>query len=260
MDLGIADKTAIVTGAGGGLGKAISLALAEEGARVAACDIAADALDDTVSRSPQTGQIKPFKFDLGDAGAMIEAVSQIRSDMGVVDILVNVTGGPPPSAAVETSPDEWEDQFTRMVSPVLRLTDMVVQPMRENGWGRIVTSTSSGVIAPIPNLAMSNGLRTALMGWSKTLAGEVAGDGVTVNTIVPGRIETDRIRALDEAKASRDGVSVKEVADASTASIPIGRYGRPDEYADAVTFLCSSRASYINGSCIRVDGGLISSI
>ncbi|TIT50663.1 MAG: SDR family oxidoreductase, partial [Mesorhizobium sp.] len=125
---------------------------------------------------------------------------------------------------------------------------------------RIITSTSSGVVTPIPNLGMSNALRMTLVGWSKTLAAEVGRDGITANNVLPGRIATGRISFLDEQKAKREGRSVEEVAAQSTASIPVGRYGRPQEYGDAVTFLASPRASYITGSVIRIDGGLIPSI
>ena len=125
---------------------------------------------------------------------------------------------------------------------------------------RIITSTSSGVVAPIPNLAISNALRLSLVGWSKTLAGEVARDGVTANIVLPGRIATDRIRFLDEQRAKREGRSVAEVAAASTASIPAGRYGEPQEYANVVAFLASEGASYVTGSVIRVDGGMIASL
>jgi 3-oxoacyl-[acyl-carrier protein] reductase len=132
--------------------------------------------------------------------------------------------------------------------------------MRAKRWGRVITSASSGVIAPIPNLAVSNALRSTLVGWSKSLAREVAAYGVTTNIIIPGRIATARIAFLDEQKAKREGKPVDAIAAESTASIPAGRYGRPDEYADMVAFLVSERASYITGSTVRVDGGLIASI
>jgi 3-oxoacyl-[acyl-carrier protein] reductase len=132
--------------------------------------------------------------------------------------------------------------------------------MCERGWGRVVTSTSSGVVAPIANLGLSNSLRAALVGWSKTLAREVGAAGVTCNIVVPGRIGTARVHALDENKAAREGRSVDEIADASIASIPVGRYGDPAEYGAVVAFLASGPASYVTGSVVRVDGGLIPSI
>jgi 3-oxoacyl-[acyl-carrier protein] reductase len=147
-----------------------------------------------------------------------------------------------------------------MVLSVIAITDRVLPGMRERRWGRIITSTSSGVIAPIPNLAVSNALRMSLVGWSKTLAREVGRDGVTANIVLPGRIATDRITALDQAKAKREGRAVEEVAAESAASIPVGRYGRPEEYGDMIAFLASTRASYLTGSVFRVDGGLIASV
>jgi len=137
------------------------------------------------------------------------------------------------------------------------ITDILLPGMRERSWGRIITSTSSGVIAPIPNLALSNSLRVALVGWSKSLARDVAADGVTANVVVPGRIATARTAFLDSAKAKREGREAASVKAESAASIPVGRYGRPDEYADAVAFLASERAAYITGTTLRVDGGLI---
>ena len=147
-----------------------------------------------------------------------------------------------------------------MVLSVLAITDRVLPGMRVKKWGRIITSTSSGVVTPIPNLAISNALRLSLVGWSKTLAREVAQDGITCNIILPGRIATDRIKFLDEAKAKREGRAVSQICAESTSTIPMGRYGNPEEYADVVTFLASTRSSYMTGSMFRVDGGLISSI
>ena len=147
-----------------------------------------------------------------------------------------------------------------MVLSVIALTDRVLPCMRQRKWGRIITSTSSGVVAPIPNLGISNALRLSLVGWSKTLAREVGGDGITTNIVLPGRIATPRITFLDEQKARREGRAVEEIAAESVASIPVGRYGRPEEYADVVAFLASERAAYVTGSVIRIDGGLIASI
>ena len=147
-----------------------------------------------------------------------------------------------------------------MVLSVIALTDRVLPSMRQRKWGRIITSTSSGVVAPIPDLGISNALRLSLVGWSKTLAREVGGDGITTNIVLPGRIATPRITFLDEQKARREGRAVEEIAAESVASIPVGRYVRPEEYADVVAFLASERAAYVTGSVIRIDGGLIASI
>jgi 3-oxoacyl-[acyl-carrier protein] reductase len=154
----------------------------------------------------------------------------------------------------------WSKHFQAMVLSVIAITDRVLPNMRARHWGRVITSTSSGVVAPIPNLAISNALRLSLVGWSKTLAREVAKEGVTANVVVPGRIATSRVRFLDEARAKREGRSVEAVLAESAGSIPVGRYGTPEEYADVVAFLASERAAYITGSVIRVDGGMIASI
>ena len=147
-----------------------------------------------------------------------------------------------------------------MGASLIQLTDKLLPAMRSRGWGRIITSTSSGVIAPIPGLALSNALRMSLLGWSKTLAAEVAADGVTVNVMVPGRIATDRVGQLDAIKAKREHSTAEAVAEKSRLSIPAGRYGHPHEYGATAAFLASQPASYITGAVIRVDGGLIGSV
>jgi 3-oxoacyl-[acyl-carrier protein] reductase len=175
-------------------------------------------------------------------------------------VLVNNTGGPPPTTAAGQSQELWSKHFQSMVLSVVALTDRVLPGMRQRKWGRIITSTSSGVVAPIPNLGLSNALRLSLVGWSKTLAREVGPDGITANIVLPGRVATKRIVALDTAKAEREGRGVQDVTTESAGAIPLGRYGDPKEYGDVVAFLASERASYITGSVIRVDGGLIASI
>jgi 3-oxoacyl-[acyl-carrier protein] reductase len=244
--------------AGGGLGSAIALALAHEGVTVAVSDQNSQALEDTVSRIREAGGTgHGFQADLENISAM---VADVRRTVGDPDILINNSGGPPPSLATGVAPQQWRKQFDSMVVSLMHLADLLLPAMKQKGWGRIITSTSSGVVAPIPNLGMSNALRLALVGWSKTLANEVAADGICVNVVLPGRIATDRIRSLDEARASREGKTYEEVVAASTASIPARRYGKPEEYAGAVVFLASERAAFITGSVVRVDGGMIPSI
>ena len=261
MDLGIRGLTALVLGGGGGLGGAIALSLAAEGAKIAVADIDGEAVKRSVHEiEARGGKALGLVWDLSDLAVIDKNVSAIEGDLGPVDVLVNITGGPPPTPAAGQDPSLWSKHFAAMVLSTIAITDRVLPTMKARAWGRIITSTSSGVVAPIPNLGLSNSLRLSLVGWSKTLAREVARDGITANIILPGRIATDRIRFLDEAKAKREGRSIEEVREESTASIPVGRYGKPEEYADAVAFLASSRASYITGSIIRVDGGLIASI
>jgi 3-oxoacyl-[acyl-carrier protein] reductase len=261
MDLGLQGRTALVLAAGGGLGRAIAKALAAEGAQVALADIDESAVRGSAQEISATGATAlPLVWDLADFASGEAQLKRIESELGPVEILVNITGGPPPTPASGQTAELWSKQFQSMVLSVITLTDRVLPSMKSRGWGRIVTSTSSGIIAPIPNLGVSNALRLSLAGWSKTLAREVARHGITANIILPGRVATDRIRFLDEARAKREGRTLEAVMSESTSSIPIGRYGQPEEYAAAVTFLASERASYITGTVIRVDGGLIASI
>lgn len=261
MDLQIQQRVALVCGAGSGLGRAIALSLAKEGVRVAVCGRNPEKLAKTVSAiEEQGGSAKAWQLDLAAPQHFGGTLSDIRQHWGDVDILVNNSGGPPPAQAQGTDVSLWQQQFNLMVASLIQLTDLVLPAMRQQGWGRIITSTSSGVVAPISNLALSNALRLSLVGWSKTLASEVASDSVTVNIMVPGRIATERVSQLDAIKAGRDKVTVEQVAENSRKSIPAGRYGTPEEYGATAAFLAGVPASYITGSVIRVDGGLIASI
>ncbi len=261
MELGIAGKTALVLGGGGGLGRAIAKALASEGAKVAVGDIDPKAVEASLAALAGLGASAiGLTWDLADLAQIEGHIARIEAELGPVDILVNNTGGPPPTPAAGQDPALWSKQFQAMVLSVIAITDRILPGMRARRWGRVITSTSSGVVSPIPNLGLSNALRLSLVGWSKTLAREVGRDGVTANIVLPGRIATDRIAFLDQARAKREGVSVEQVEAESIATIPVGRYGKPEEYGDVVAFLASERAAYLTGSVIRVDGGMITSI
>lgn len=261
MDLGLKGKVALVTASSGGLGAAIAEVLAEEGAKVAITGTKADKLEATAAAiRAKGGEVLSLVWDLGDLSRIEPAIAEIEAKLGPIDILVNNTGGPPPSPAAGQPLDVWQAHFQSMVLCVLAITDRVLPGMRQRKWGRIITSTSMGVVAPIPNLGMSNTLRASLVGWSKTISRELARDGITANILAPGRILTDRVRSIDANQAKREGKSVEDVAAASQATIPMGRYGDPREFADMAAFLASPRASYITGSVIRVDGGALANV
>jgi 3-oxoacyl-[acyl-carrier protein] reductase len=261
MDLGLKDKKALVVGASRGLGAAIARTLALEGATVFAAARSVDKIEAWIAELPADarGRVSALRLDTGDL-AQVDAACETLLAQGGVDILVNNTGGPPPGVAAEVKRDAWITQFQGMAANLFHLTQRLLPPMRERKWGRVITVASSGIEQPIPNLALSNGIRSAVLGWSKTLAAEVAADGVTVNMVLPGRIETERLGQLDKANAERQNVPVEKIAEASRAAIPAGRYGTPQEFANVVAFLAGEPASYVTGSKIRIDGGATRSV
>lgn len=258
MDLGLTGKRALVLGASSGLGAAIAQGLAEEGATVTAAARRVATIEAWRDALPEAARprVAAHACDLADAASM----DRLAEAVGEVDILVGNCGGPPPGPAHAMTRDDWRGAFDLMAANLFHLAGVLAQGMMARGWGRILTIGSSAVEQPVPNLALSNGIRGAVAGWSKTLAGELAPHGVTVNLILPGRIHTGRVDALDAANAERLGKTPAEIAAASVASIPAGRYGDPKEFADVAVFLVSERASYVTGSMVRVDGGMIRSI
>ena len=261
MDLQIQGKVALVLGASSGLGSAIAQGLAKEGVKVALASRRKDVLDQLLVKiEADGGQAMTIPWDLFDHSVIDGNVGLIEEKWGWVDILVNNSGGPAPSSAAGQPSELWQKEFDGMVLSLIKTTDRILPGMKKSSWGRIITCASSGIISPIPNLAMSNALRMTLLGWSKTLAREVAKDGITANIVLPGRIATNRLSILDEARAKRENTSLDAVIADSLKTIPMGRYGDPKEFADMVIFLASQRAAYVTGSVLRVDGGMISSV
>ena len=259
MDLGLSGKRAVVLASSRGLGRGIAEALAAEGAHVLMLGRSADRLAEATAaitaRGP--GRAEHIVADLADPGFVDQVAGAAAERLGGVDILVNNTGGPPPGAMVDADAEVLRAQFETMVLRVVALTARLLPAMRAQGWGRVLTVASSGTIQPIPNLGLSNASRASLVGWSKSLANEISGDGVTVNMLLPGRIQTERVDELDAANAARTGKPVEEVRAAARAAIPAGRYGTVEEFASVAAFLCSARASYVTGSQVRCDGRAI---
>ena len=258
MDLGLTGKRALVLGASRGLGQAVARGLAREGATViaAARDEAGIAAWAAGEAPDVAARIQAAPLDLSQRASVDVLADKVLADQGV-DVLVNNSGGPPPGTAVDTGIDLWTSQFQTMAAHLFHITGRLLPPMTARGWGRIITIASSGIEQPIPNLALSNGIRMAILGWSKTLAAEIAPKGVTVNIVMPGRIQTARLGQLDKANAEKQGKTVEEIARMMMGQIPAGRYGDPEEFANAVVFLASQQASYITGVKLRVDGGMV---
>ena len=254
MDFGLGGKTALVLGGGAGLGKAIAKALAKEGARVAIAGRTAESLNQTVSEIHSNGgEALVLTWDVGNLSAIADQVTRIEDKLGDVDVLINNTGGPPPTPASGQDPAVWSKSFESMVLSVIAITDRVLPGMRKNKWGRIITSTSSGVVAPIPTLGISNALRLSLVGWSKTLAREFARSGITLNTVAPGPVKTPM---MDAALDGGDSAEAQKILNKMIKSVPLGRIGVPEDLAGITAFLASDEASFITGQVISVSGGL----
>ncbi len=254
MDLKIRGKVALVTGASSGLGEACALALAREGVRIAIAARREKELERVATAAREAGspQAHSFVADLSDARSIDRLLRDVHDEFGGVDILIANSGGPKPGTFTQTSPADWDTAYQTILRSMLQLVEGIVPGMRERRWGRIVALTSTSVKQPIATLALSNMFRTALVSALKTLSAEVGKDGVTVNAIATGRIETARLRSLygnDDAALRRAG-----------AEVPIGRIAQPDEFAPLAAFLCGEPARYITGQTIAVDGGLISGL
>lgn len=249
MDLSIEGRVALVMGASRGLGRGIAAVLAREGATVA---IASRSLERLEEAAAEVGpRATPFVADTADSERLAALPGEVAAALGPIDILVVNTGGPPFGGALDHGLDEWEEAYRSLVLAPRVLAEAVVPDMRERNWGRIVNVGSNTTREPNPALNLSNAHRMAAVGFLKTLAGEVAGDGITVNTVATGRFATER---LTDAGGSLEGAEA-----AARSEVPAGRLGTPEEYGDLVAFLCSERAAYLTGTVIPLDGGLLRS-
>jgi 3-oxoacyl-[acyl-carrier protein] reductase len=249
MDLGLDGKVALVTGASKGLGRGIAAELAAEGARVAIASRSRERIEATAADIGAT----PYVHDAADLDAAATLVADVEERLGSIDILVCNTGGPPggPDALAFTR-EQWQTAYATLVLAPMALIEAVVPGMRERGFGRIVNVVSAGVREPIPNLMLSNAHRVSMINAFKTLAAQVARDGVTLNSVLPGRIDTDR---LGELYGSREAAAAQ-----AENEVPAGRLGTVEEFAAVATFLCSPRASYVTGETVVVDGGMTRSV
>jgi 3-oxoacyl-[acyl-carrier protein] reductase len=254
MDLKLSGRVALVAGATAGLGLAVGRALAGEGAAVALCGRRADLAQE---QAAQLAAGIGVQLDVGDADSVSRAVRRVQAELGPVDIVVLNSGGPPASPAADLDLDAARSAAELLLFGPIRLVQACLPDMRSRRWGRMVAVGSSAVQQPIPGLTTSSMFRSALASYLKLLADEVAGDGVTVNMVLPGRIATDRVAALDAQQAERTRRPVAAVRQESEGSIPVGRYGSPEEFAAVVTFLCGDSARYVTGEQVRVDGGLL---
>jgi 3-oxoacyl-[acyl-carrier protein] reductase len=262
MNLGLTNKVAMVAGASRGLGYAVARGLAEEGAQVSIASRDAEAVAAAGRRiEEETGaRVLAVATDVSSAAAIEAWHQKTMERFGGIDLLLTNSGGPPPGATLTFDDAAWQKGFELLVMSAVRMVRLAAPSMAARGGGSIILPTSSSVKEPIANLALSNILRASVTALSKTLAGELAGQKIRVNHLIPGRISTDRLRELDEATSKRLGVSVEEQQKRMMQTIPMGRYGDPKEFANAAVFLFSDAAAYITGATLQVDGGQMRSV
>jgi 3-oxoacyl-[acyl-carrier protein] reductase len=257
MDLGIKGKVALVAAASRGLGKAAATELAREGARVVIAARGEEELEAAADeiRIATGAHVLPVPADVTVAADIEALVGAAQAEFGDVDILVNNAGGPRPGTFTDVSDEDWLAAVNLNLMSALRLTRLVLPGMRRRRWGRIINITSLSVKQPLPNLILSNAVRSAVVAMAKTLSLQVAAEGITVNNVCPGMILTDRVRNLAANTAQQQGITPEQALQDMQTDIPMGRLGRPEELAALIAFLASERAAYITGATTQVDGG-----
>ena len=256
MDFGLKGKRAIVMAASRGLGYASALGLAREGCRLIVCSRDQARIEAAAAAiKKETGaDVQALAADVSTASEAKRLVDAAVSAYGGLEIVVHNAGGPPAGETLQMTEEQWQKAFEQNLLSFTRIVGAAAPEMKKAGYGRVLTIASSSIKQPIPNLALSNALRAGVWGIAKTLSRELAPQGILVNVIAPGRIDTERIAELDQANAQKSGKSVEDVRKASIGGIPLGRLGRPEELANLVVFLASEAGSYITGQAITVDG------
>ena len=262
MDLGLRGKVALVAGASQGMGRATALGFAREGAKVAICARGQAALNDAgeMIRRQTGGEVLAMTADMTKAEDIETFVNKTAERFGRLDVIVNNAGGPPPGEFMKFTDEDWQNAFCLSFMSAMRMTRAAVPHMRKVGGGRVINITSYSVKEPIAGLVLSNAIRSAVVGLAKTLSRELARDNILINNVCPGRIDTERAQKLNKARAERLNRPVEQINSEMAAEVPLGRYGTAEEAADVIVFLGSARASYVTGTTIQVDGGLVRGI
>lgn len=262
MDLGLKGKVCMVSGASKGLGFAVARILALERAHVSICSSNKSQIEQAKKKiiGETGGTVSSFTADVRSGEAIEKWRDATLSEFGGIDGLFSNSGGPSAGEFMSLADAKWQEGFELLVLSAMRMARAVIPSMKTRGKGSILFSTSSSVKEPIPNLTLSNVLRGSVSALSKTLSKELAPFNIRVNQVMPGRIDTDRVRSLDALNAEKGGVSVAEVQKRNLAAIPLGRYGEPDEFAAGAVFLLSPASSYITGATLQIDGGFLRSV
>lgn len=262
MDLGLSGRVAIVAAASKGLGRAVAEELAGEGAYIAICARTPATLTETAAQiEKSTGrEVFHHALDVTDSEAVASFVAAVEARFGRLDICVTNSGGPPSNSFKNTKPEDWRSAVDQLLMSTIFFARETLPRMQKNRWGRLITITSSAVKQPVEGLLLSNSVRAAVTGLARTLANEYATDGITVNSVCPGYTRTARLDGLASTISARTGAKREEVFAGWESEIPMRRLGTPQEFAAVVAFLASERASYVTGSSIAVDGGLVRSL